>query len=89
MIFSPRNFFLKKWQPELAEIDKSVSIDQNYQIFTYMLEYLCTDTVANDVINNESLYHNLMVQAKYFRFQTLIKMLQKLKKQITIEINSL
>ncbi len=49
------NLFSQKWELELDEIDKSILIDRNGQIFTYILEYLRTDTVEDDVINNELL----------------------------------
>ncbi len=43
--------FSGKWKIELDDIDKSLFIDRIGQILTYILEYLRTDTVTDDVIN--------------------------------------
>ena len=67
--------FSGEWQLELDDLDKSIFIDRNGQIFAYVLEYLRTDTVADEVLDNEILRHSLATEAKYFSLTDLMKIL--------------
>jgi hypothetical protein len=69
--------FSKDWKSELDDVDKSIFIDRNGEIFTYILEYLRTDAVSDDVLLDEILQHNLMIEAKHFRLQNLVNVLTK------------
>ena len=67
--------FAGQWQLQLDDLDKSIFIDRNGATFAYVLEYLRTDTVADDVLKDELLRHRMIVEAKYFRLSDLTKIL--------------
>ncbi|CAM4842959.1 unnamed protein product, partial [Rotaria magnacalcarata] len=55
--------------------DKSIFIDRNGKIFTYILEYLRTNTVPINVMKDETLIPSLIVEAEYFRLMSLLDVL--------------
>jgi hypothetical protein len=74
--------FSQNWESELDGTDKSLFIDRNGETFTYILEYLRTDAVCDDVLMDEILRHNLMIEAKFFRLQNLVNILTEAEKTI-------
>lgn len=54
----------------------SLSIEM-VKIFTYILEYLRTNVVPNNVMKDETLLHSLRIEAEYFHLHTLIDMLKE------------
>ncbi|CAF1263987.1 unnamed protein product [Rotaria magnacalcarata] len=67
--------FSKQWQLERDPDDKSIFIDRNGKIFTYILEYLRTNTVPINVMKDETLLASLMIEAEYFRLMSLLDVL--------------
>ena len=67
--------FSKQWEIERDPDDKSIFIDRNGKIFTYILEYLRTNVVPSNVMKDEALLHSLLIEAEYFRLHTLIGLL--------------
>ena len=67
----------KQWQLECDPKDNSIFIDRNGKLFTYILEYLRTDIVLDDVMTNEILRQKLIIEAKYFCLHSLIDILTK------------
>jgi hypothetical protein len=67
--------FSEQWKIERDDNDKSIFIDRNGKLFTYILEYLRTDLVPKDVMKNESLHKSVLIEAEYFRLHSLIKKL--------------
>ncbi len=63
--------FSKQVELERDPDDKSIFIDRNGKIFTYILEYLRTDMVPNNVWKDEALLHGLLIEAEYFRLHIL------------------
>jgi hypothetical protein len=74
--------FSRDWEQESDNHDRSIFVDRNGQIFTYILEYLRTNAVEDDVINNELLRQSLMIEARYFRLQNLINILTNAEEAI-------
>ncbi|CAF1464475.1 unnamed protein product [Adineta steineri] len=64
-----------QWELERDPVDKSIFIDRNGKIFTYILEYLRTNLVLNNVMKDEILRYSLLIEAEYFRLHTLIDIL--------------
>ena len=71
--------FSEDSQYEVDDSDKSIFIDRNGGTFAYILEYLRTDTVSDDVLLDEILQHNLMIEAKYFRLKKLVHILTEMQ----------
>ncbi|CAF3237045.1 unnamed protein product [Rotaria sp. Silwood2] len=69
--------FARQWQLERDPKDDSIFIDRNGKLFAYILEYLRTGSVPNSVKNDELLRQSLVVEADYFRLQSLQNMLAK------------
>jgi len=69
------DLFSKQWQLERDPEDKSIFIDRNGKIFTYILEYLRTDIVPNNVWKDETILHSLLIESQYFRLHALTDML--------------
>jgi hypothetical protein len=67
--------FQKQWELERDPHDKSIFIDRNGKIFTYILEYLRTNVVPSNVMKDETLLHSLIIEAEYFHLHTLINIL--------------
>jgi hypothetical protein len=67
--------FSQQWELERDPDDKSIFIDRNGKIFTYILEYLRTDILPNNVMRDETLLHSILIEAQYFRLHALIDML--------------
>ena len=67
--------FSKQWQLERDPKDDSIFIDRNGKLFTYILEYLRTNVLLDDVMKNEILRQKLVIEAQYFRLQSLIDVL--------------
>ncbi len=67
--------FSKQWELERDPDDKSIFIDRNGKLFTYILEYLRTDMISNNVWKDEALLHSLLIEAEYFRLHVLIDLL--------------
>jgi hypothetical protein len=67
--------FSKQWQPERDRDDKSIFIDRNGKIFTYILEYLRTNVVPPNVMKDETLLHSILLEAEYFRLHHLASVL--------------
>jgi hypothetical protein len=63
--------FSKQWQLERDPDDKSIFIDRNGKIFTYILEYLRTDIVPNNVWKDETILHSVLIESQYFRLHAL------------------
>jgi hypothetical protein len=68
--------FSKQVELERDPDDKSIFIDRNGKIFTYILEYLRTDLVPNNVWKDEALLHGLLIEAEYFRLHILTGLLE-------------
>ncbi|CAF2666924.1 unnamed protein product [Rotaria sp. Silwood2] len=67
--------FSKQWQLERDPNDRSIFIDRDGKLFNYILAYLRTNKVSNDVWNNDSLHQLLIAEAEYFRLHNLIDIL--------------
>ncbi|CAF5126129.1 unnamed protein product, partial [Rotaria sp. Silwood1] len=67
--------FSKQCQLERDPDDKSIFIDRNGKIFTYILEYLRTNMVPPNVMKDETLLSSLSIEAEYFRLHILIDIL--------------
>ncbi|CAF3335863.1 unnamed protein product [Rotaria socialis] len=67
--------FSKQWQLERDPDDKSIFIDRNGKIFTYILEYFRTNTVPNNVMKDETLLTGLLIEAEYFQLKDLLAVL--------------
>ncbi|CAF3618799.1 unnamed protein product [Rotaria sp. Silwood1] len=67
--------FSKQWQLERDPDDKSIFIDRNGKIFTYILEYLRSNTVPPNVMKDATLLSSLFIEAEYFRLHALIDIL--------------
>ncbi len=67
--------FSKQWQLERDPDDKSIFIDRNGKIFTYILEYLRTDIVPNNVWKDETILHSVLIESQHFRLHALTDML--------------
>jgi hypothetical protein len=68
--------FSKQWELERDPDDKSIFIDGNGKIFTYILEYLRTSIVPNNVWKDETTLHSLIIEAQYFGLHNLIDLLE-------------
>ncbi|CAF0859943.1 unnamed protein product [Rotaria sp. Silwood1] len=64
--------FSEQWQLEKDPDDRSIFIDRNGTIFTYILEYLRTNMLPDNVMNDKSLLKRLIVEAEYFRLHSLM-----------------
>lgn len=62
---------------EIDDSDGSIFIDRNGKIFSYILEYLRTDRVSDDVAEDEVLLYNLIIEAKHFRLKNFINLLEE------------
>lgn len=69
--------FSRQWQLERDPKDDSIFIDRNGKLFTHILEYLRTDLVPDDVMNNNSIRQSLIVEAKYFHLHKFVHILSK------------
>lgn len=67
--------FENQWELKRDPDDKSIFIDGNGKIFIYILEYLRTSAVPNDVWKDEAILHSLIIEAQYFRLHNLIGLL--------------
>ncbi len=67
--------FSQQWELEQNPDDKSIFIDRNGKIFTYILEYLRTDIIPNNVMRDETLLHSILIEAQYFHLQKLLELL--------------
>lgn len=67
--------FAKQWQLERDPDDESIFIDGNGKIFTYILEYLRTSIVPNNVWKDEAILQSLIIEAQYFRLHNLTDLL--------------
>ncbi|CAF3624124.1 unnamed protein product [Rotaria socialis] len=67
--------FSKQWQLERDPDDKSIFIDRNGKIFTYILEYFRTNTVPTNVLKDETLITSLIIEVEYFRLKSLLDIL--------------
>jgi hypothetical protein len=67
--------FSKQWQLERDTDDKSIFIDRNGKIFTYILEYLRTNVVPPNVMKDKTLLHSLLIEAEYYRLHALMDIL--------------
>jgi hypothetical protein len=79
------DIFNGKWEDLLDDIDRSLFIDRNGEIFAHVLKYLRTDTVADDVLGDDIIRHRLLIEAKYFEMSRLTDILTKAEKQITAD----
>ncbi|CAF1288690.1 unnamed protein product [Rotaria sp. Silwood1] len=52
--------------------DGSIFIDRNSTIFPYILEYLRTEMIPNNVIKDEELLKAFLIEAKFFRLHSLL-----------------
>ncbi|CAF2562409.1 unnamed protein product [Rotaria sp. Silwood2] len=64
--------FSEQWQLERNPDDRSIFIDRNGRMFTYILEYLRTNMVPDNVMNDKSLLKKLIIEAEYFRLHSLM-----------------
>jgi hypothetical protein len=64
--------FSKSWKFERDPQDNSIFIDRNGKNFGYILEYLRTDLIPTEVMQDETLRRNLLIEAEYFRLHSLI-----------------
>ncbi|CAF4056407.1 unnamed protein product, partial [Rotaria sp. Silwood1] len=76
------DLFSKESELERDPIDKSIFIDRNGKLFTYILEYMRTNIVPIDVMEDDILVHSLIIEAKKFRMQNLINILTQAEKRI-------
>lgn len=67
--------FSKQLELEIDPNDRSIFIDGNGKIFIYILEYLRTSIVPNNVWRDEAILHSLIIEAQYFRLHNLIDLL--------------
>ncbi len=67
--------FSKQWELERDPDDKSIFIDRNGKIFTYILEYLRTDMVPDNIWKDETTLRSLLIEAQYFRLHNLANLL--------------
>jgi len=67
--------FSQQWELEQNPDDKSIFIDRNGKIFTYILEYLRTDIIPNNVMRDETLLHSILIEAQYIHLQKLLELL--------------
>ncbi|CAF1122271.1 unnamed protein product [Rotaria sp. Silwood1] len=63
--------FSTQWQLERDPNDKSIFIDRDGKLFNYILAYLRTNNISNDVWNNDSLRRLLITEAEYFHLYNL------------------
>ncbi|CAF3659459.1 unnamed protein product [Rotaria sordida] len=70
--------FSKQWQLEKDPDDKSIFIDRNGKIFSYILEYCRTQTVPPNVMKDQTLFDSLLIEAEYFRLHSLIDKLTEI-----------
>jgi hypothetical protein len=69
--------FSRQWQLERDPKDGSIFIDRNGKLFTYILNFLRTESLSNAVMTNESLRQSLIIEARYFHLNKLIEFLTK------------
>ena len=68
--------FSKQGEFERDSDDKTIFIDRNGKIFTYILEYLRTSIVPNNVWKDDTILHSLIIEAQYFGLHSLINLLE-------------
>ncbi|CAF1387192.1 unnamed protein product [Rotaria sordida] len=76
--------FSKQWQLERDPDDKSIFIDRNGKIFSYILEYCRTQTMPPNVMKDETLFNSLLIEAEYFRLHSLIDKLTEIFRNGTL-----
>ncbi|CAF0933327.1 unnamed protein product [Rotaria sordida] len=67
--------FSQQWQIKRDPNDGSIFIDRNGKIFIYILEYFRTNTVPNNIMQDETLLNSLFIEAEYFRLHGLMDIL--------------
>ena len=67
--------FSRQWELERDPKDDSIFIDRDGKLFAYILAYLRTDVVSNDIMTNKAVRQNLILEAKYFHLHKLIEIL--------------
>jgi len=81
--------FSRQWELERDPKDDSIFIDRDGKLFTHILAYLRTDTVPNDVMENEALRQKLILEARYFHLHKLIEILTEPERKEAERINAL
>ncbi|CAF0858914.1 unnamed protein product [Rotaria sp. Silwood1] len=64
--------FSQQWRLERDPNDESIFINRNGRIFSYILEYLRTNTMPPNVMQDETLLSSLFIEAEYFHLHSLM-----------------
>ena len=72
--------FSGEWKGDLDPTDGSFFIDRNGRAFAHILEYLRTNEVSEDLLQDEILRHNLLIEARFFRLPHLVNILEAAEK---------
>ncbi|CAF1438613.1 unnamed protein product [Adineta steineri] len=67
--------FSRRWKLERDPNDNTIFIDRDGELFKYILAYLRTDKISNDIMANESIRQLLIIEAEYFCIHNLIHIL--------------
>ena len=79
--------FSRQWELERDPKDDSIFIDRDGKLFTYILTYLRTDVVPNDIMTNKALRQNLILEAKYFHLHKLTEILTEPERKEAERLN--
>ncbi|CAF1402277.1 unnamed protein product [Adineta steineri] len=64
--------FSRRWELEQDPEDKSIFIDRNGKMFSYILDYLRSNVIPTNMIKDETFLQSLLIEAHYFRLHKLI-----------------
>lgn len=81
--------FSRQWELERDPVDKSIFIDRDGKIFTYILEYLRTEVVSKEVMANETLRQRLILETRYFHLYSLLEILTEPERKEAERIKNL